>query len=361
MSNRTLLLYLPALIGGGAERVFALLASEFARRGHRVLFAVDYAAQENLGFLDPLVTLHLLPKGHLRATLGLAALLRREKPDVTFSGIGVSNLKHMIAATLAGRLRRTVISFHAFFVTENTGLLTTIGNALTPLFTRLSGASVAVSDGLKDYLVKTEGAHPARLERIYNPVIAAPETALPDAAALAARPPHVLYLGRFHPDKDVGTLLKAFSLVRHPEARLILAGDGAERPTYEAIATSLGIRETCDFVGYLANPGEVLGKARVFAFSSIRESFGNVVAEALCYGLPVVTTASEGPSEIVEHGRYGTVVAVGDAEALAAGIDAALADPGDPAERIAHARQFSVARAADQYLALFERVIARAG
>jgi glycosyltransferase involved in cell wall biosynthesis len=361
MPNRKILLYLPALIGGGAERVFALLASEFARRGHRVLFAVDYEAQENLGFLDPRVSLHLLPKGHLRATLGLAALLRQEKPDVTFSGIGVSNLKHMVAATLAGRRRRTVISFHAFFVTENTGLLTTIGNTLTPLFTRISGANVAVSDGLKSYLSEKEGACAARITRIYNPVLDAPEEAVPDAETLRARAPSVLYLGRFHPDKDVGTLLKAFSLVRHPGARLVLGGDGAERPVYEAIAESLGIRGRCDFVGYLKNPGEVLSTAKVFAFSSIRESFGNVVAEALCYGLPVVTTASEGPSEIVAHGRYGTIVPIRDAQALAAAIDAALADPGDPAERADYARAFSVIHAADQYLALFEDVIARAG
>ncbi|MCA0405584.1 MAG: glycosyltransferase [Proteobacteria bacterium] len=360
MAHHTILLYLPALIGGGAERVFALLASAFVRAGHEVHFAVDHEAQENLVFLDSRVQLHVLPRGHLFATLGLARLLMRLKPDVTLSGIGVSNLKHMIAATMTGRRKRAIISFHAFFATENSGLLTRIGNTLTPLFTRMAGHAVAVSDGLKRYVIDVERAYAPRVRRIYNPVILAPESAVPDAAALAARPPVVLYLGRFHPDKDVGTLLRAFAEVKHPGARLILAGDGVERASYEAQAEALGIRARCDFLGYVKNPGEVLGQAKVLACSSIRESFGNVVAEALGYGLAVVSTAAEGPAEILGQGKFGAVVPIGDDEALAKAMDAALAEPGDPALRVAHAQQFSVEHAASEYLTLFDEVIAKA-
>ncbi len=361
MRSRKILLYLPALMGGGAERVFALLASAFVRRGHAVLFAVDYEAPENLGFLDPRVRLILLPRGHLRATLGLRALLAREKPDVSLSGIGVSNLKHMIAATLAGRRKRSILSFHAFFITESSGLLTSLGNALTPLFTRWAGHSVAVSDGLRQDLIHARGGYAPRLTRIHNPVVCAPAERLPDAAALRARPPHVLYMGRLHPGKAVDTLLEAFTQVQYPGARLLLAGDGAERAQYEALAERLGIRGRCDFLGYLKDPGEAFGQARVFAFPSLRESFGNVTAEALGHGLPVVATATVGAQEVLDQGRHGTIVPVGDSAALARGIDAALADPGEPGPRIAHAARFAPEHAADQYMALFEAVIARAG
>lgn len=360
MSRRKILLYLPALLGGGAERVFALLASEFARRGHEIIFAFDHMAQENAAFIDPAVRLVDFSAGHLGATLKLAALMRREKPDVSLSGMGVANLKHMIAATLAGRLRHVVLSFHAFFVTENTALLSTLGNRLTPLFTRLAPRSVAVSDSLRRYLIEEGGASEARVQRIYNPVMAAGGAALPDAVTLAARDPVVLYLGRFHPDKDVGTLLRAFAQVNTPGARLVLAGDSAERPGYEAMAREMGLAERVHFAGYQKDPGMVLASARAFVCSSVWESFGNVVAEALAYGLPVVTTASAGPVEIVDHGRFGAIVPVGDATAMARAIEAALANPGDPAPRMARAREFSVEAAADQYLALFDEVIAQA-
>ena len=361
MPKRKILLYLPALLGGGAERVFALLASEFAARGHEVIFALDSEARENTDFLNEKVRLHVLPKGHLGATLGLASLLRREKPDCSLSGLGVANLKHMIAAFLAGRMHRAILSFHAFFDTENyKGHLSALGNTLTPIFTRLCGHSITVSEGLRTYIIEKKGGYAPRVTRIYNPVIDAPEGEKPDTAALAARAPKVLYLGRFHPDKDVGTLLKAFARVTYPGATFVLVGDSAERAEYEAMANDLGLADRVLFAGYLNDPTPLFTQARVLVSTSLRESFGNVVAEALVHGLPVVSTATAGPSEILEFGRYGTLVPIGDAEAIARAIDAALAEPGDPAPRIAHGTAFSVPVAADHYLTLMESVIARA-
>jgi glycosyltransferase involved in cell wall biosynthesis len=356
MHPRKFLFYMHALAGGGAERVFAILASEFARRGHEVLFAVDFDAPENRGFLDQSIRLVTLPRGHAGAVVALARLLRREKPDVSLSGIGVSNLKHMIAALMAGRHRRAIISFHGFFPSEPQ-FLSRIGNHLTPLLTRLCGGAVAVSDALADTLVRKHGASPARTMRIYNPVdpLEAPQSL--SREALKGRDPVILFVGRMAPDKDIGTLLGAFARVTHPGARLAIVGDGPERAGFEAQAARMGHAARITFHGYQPNPGAAYRAARVFALTSRRESFGNVVAEALAHGLPVVTTASAGPSEIIDHGRFGAIVPIGDEAAFAAALDRALADPGDPAPRIARAAEFSIDRAADAYLALAEDLI----
>lgn len=350
---------MPALIGGGAERVWALLASEFARRGHEVIFAVDYEAEENRAFLDSAVRRVTLPGGHLRAVLGLARLIRAEKPDATLSGLGVANLKHMIAAVLAGRRRRGIISYHGFFPSEPQ-FLSRLGNELTPLLTRLAGGAVAVSDGLRDALLTRHRAAPGSVTRIYNPVHIANDTGRPDRAALAARPPVVLFVGRLHADKDLPMLLEAFAAVRHPGARLEIVGDGPLRGELEALAARLGIAERVAFRGYIADPAPAYRGARCLALSSRRESFGNVVAEALDHGLPVVATATDGPAEILEQGRFGALVPIGDAGAMARALDAALDDPGDPAPRIAHAAGFAVDRATENYLAMTEAVIANA-
>jgi glycosyltransferase involved in cell wall biosynthesis len=96
----------------------------------------------------------------------------------------------------------------------------------------------------------------------------------------------------------------------------------------------------------------------VLVLTSRLESFGNVVAEGLAHGLPVVSTATAGPCEILDHGRHGAIVPIGDATAVAEAIDAALADPGDPLPRMEHAALFSIERATDAYLAAAEAVIA---
>ena len=86
-----------------------------------------------------------------------------------------------------------------------------------------------------------------------------------------------------------------------------------------------------------------------------------MVVEALANGLPVVTTQCQGPEEILDHGRYGRIVPYNDDRAMADAIDACLANPGDPKERIARAREFSVEVGLDSYSHLFDVVIARNG
>lgn len=359
MQTRKFLFYTHALAGGGAERVWALIASEFARRGHRVLFAVDSEAPENRRFLVPAVELVALPPGHHRAILGLAGLMRRERPDVTLSAIGASNLKAMLAALLVGRPRHLLVSYHGFFPSEPQ-LLSRIGNHLAPLLTRLAGSAVAVSDALRHALVTQHGASPARTITIHNPVDPLGAPARLSESDLLARPPQCLFVGRFSPDKDIPTLLRAFALVRHPEARLLIIGDGALRPLIEAERARLGLAGRVTLAGYLPDPSAAYLGSRVLAMSSIRESFGNVVAEALAHGLAVVSTNAAGPAEILGQGRYGMIVPVGDALALARAIDAALAEPGDPALRMDRARDFSIERATASYLAACEAVIAGA-
>lgn len=360
MPSRKYLFYMPALIGGGAERVWALLASEFARRGHDVTFAVDYDSVENETFIDPAVKRVTLPRGHVGATFGLARLLLTLKPDVSLSGLGVANLKHMIAALLTLRHRRAVISYHGFFASEPQ-FLSRLGNRLTPVFTRLCGRAVTVSDGLRNALIAKHGASSARLMRIYNPVYRAEgEQTRPDAISLAGRAPIALFVGRLNVDKDLPTLLAAFSKVTHAGATLDIVGDGPLRADLEREAARLGIGDRVRFMGYLRDPSAAYRQARCLVLTSKRESFGNVVAEALDHGLPVVATATDGPSEILEHGRFGAVVPIGDAAAIAQAIDEALAAPGDPAPRLAHAAAFAVDRATDAYLAMAEAVIAEA-
>ncbi|GJD30177.1 N-acetylgalactosamine-N, N'-diacetylbacillosaminyl-diphospho-undecaprenol4-alpha-N-acetylgalactosaminyltransferase [Methylobacterium adhaesivum] len=354
--RRSLLFYTHAVTGGGAERVWALLASGLAARGHTVTLAYDHDADGAEAALDPRVRRLALGANHAVAVARLARHLAREKPDLSLSALAVSNLKHAAAALLAGRARRAVLSFHGHPASEPQRL-SRLGNAATPVLTRLTAGSIFVSDGLMAHYVRKAGAAPGRAVRLYNPVEVAAARPARDAAELLARPRRVLAVGRLAPAKDFATLLRAFARVRS-DASLVIVGEGPERPALEALVETLGLQARVTLTGHVERPWHLYREAACFAASSRAEAFGNVLVEALAHGLPVASTACDGPVEILAGGRFGALVPVGDAPALAAAIDAMLADPGAPDGRVARAATFSVDAAVARYEALFDTLLA---
>jgi glycosyltransferase involved in cell wall biosynthesis len=354
---RKILFYTHALAGGGAERVLALLASGFARAGAEVLFAVDYEADENAGYLDAGIRRIVLGAEHARSVMALAYLLRREKPDVSISALGGQNLKHVAAAMLAGRARRAILSYHGFAVAEPK-LLSRLSYFATPLTTRLAGQTVCVSDALRHDIIARWHANPHRTRRIYNPALdGRPLTVATSAADIRLRqPPLVLACGRLIETKRFPDLVAAFAAVSPRSAELAILGEGPERATIEAAVARHGLEGRVHLPGYVHDLRPWYGRAACLAVSSASESFGLVVVEALAFGLPVVATDCGGPPEILGFGHHGRIVPVGDAAAMAEAISAALADPGDPAPRIVRAADFSLATALDQYRVLFDDI-----
>jgi glycosyltransferase involved in cell wall biosynthesis len=357
MTPRRILLYTHAMTGGGAERVWALLASGLARRGHDVVLVTDFDAPENETFVAPGVRRVTLGGNHWRSVRALAQLLREEKPDVAMSALSVSNLKLTLAAALAGALARTVLSYHGYASSEPQ-TLSRIGYVSTGLITRLTAATVCVSDGLRDYIVRHWKAPAKKAVRIYNPVDKGPLEPAATEAELRARGPIVLSAGRFVPYKDFPALVRAFARVTPSDARLVILGEGPERPKIEAEIARLDLGGRVELAGYQPEPWRYYASASCFALASKQEPFGLVVVEALANGLPIVSTNCDGPCEILAAGRFGAVTKPGDEQALARAITAALAQPGDPRHRIERAQEFSLAQGLDQYELLFETVIA---
>jgi glycosyltransferase involved in cell wall biosynthesis len=346
--SRKLLFYTHGLTSGGAERVIARLASGFAARNDHVILAVDFEAQDSLAFLSKDVDLRVLPTGHARATQALSRMLRQERPAASLSAISVSNIKHAAAAVLAGRSRRAILTYHGFYESEPERL-SNISYRLTPILTRIVGATVAVSDRLRDDLMARFAAPAHKLRTIHNPAAPEPFPATLSQDDLATRAPIVLSMGRLAPDKDFLTLLRAFARLTHSDARLIILGEGPERERLEAEARALGVENRVAMPGFLQDMSAELASARCFALSSQRETFSLACVEALAHGLPAVVTDCGGPAEIVNDPALGALVPVGNVAALAQAIDLSLAQPGDPAARQRRARDFSLETALDRY------------
>ena len=170
-------------------------------------------------------------------------------------------------------------------------------------------------------------------------------------ATLPGQPGQRLFaLGRLHPNKGFDTLLRALALL--PGATLALAGDGAERDALGRLARELGVAERVQFLGWRTDTAALLAACDVFICPSRHEPLGNVVLEAWSAARPVVAAASQGPTELIEHGNTGLLVPKDAPEPMAAAIAGLLAEPARAAALAAAGRaEFLRAHAAGPVLA----------
>lgn len=357
MSIAKILCYTHGLVDGGAERLWACLATAFKERGYNVVFVQDFEADDNRSNLHPDIPLITLGKGHFRATRRLADVLKREQPDIALSAVGGCNTKLLAAIALSRVRTQAIISYHGYNEWK-TGWLSWFTYLSLPVLSRAANRTVAVSDGLRDELVRRWRANPDKTITIHNPVFFPAGITTPSAQDFAARAPIVLAVGRLVVEKDFRTLIRAFRRVRTPGARLVILGKGPQRAMLEREIKRLGLENKVSMPGYSREPWAAYASAKVFALSSISEPFGNVIVEAMAFGLPVVATACSGPLEILKHGRHGRIVSLMDEVQLAQAIDDTLADPGDPRERRKRAEIFSFDVRVPAYTALFDEVLA---
>jgi glycosyltransferase involved in cell wall biosynthesis len=354
-------LFVPSMRGGGAERVMLTLASEFARRGHGVDLVL--ASAEGPYLADVPETVRVVDLGSRRVVASLPALiryLRRERPEAMLSAMGRVNVVALWARRLAGAKTRLVVSEH------NTLSLATQGAAswrqrfmpwLEHLFYPWADGIVAVSSGVAEDLSQIARLPRGEIEVIYNPfpvdeIARKAEEPLEHPGFEPGGPPVVLGVGRMMAQKDFPALLRAFARVRSVRpARLLILGEGEDRPRLEALARELGVAGDVLMPGFVENPYSYMRRSSVLVLSSAWEGLPSVLIEALACGCPVVSTdCPSGPREILADGRYGTLVPVGDDGAMAEGILSALDAPAEPGVLRARAAELCKDDVPDRYL-----------
>jgi len=361
-----LALFLPSLRGGGAERVMLSLAEGFAQRG----FCVDLvlAKAEGPYLKDVSREVRIVDLNASRVIKSLPSLvryLRSEKPDAMLSAMGHANIVAICARSLAMVSTRVVVSEHSTLSLSMQNAPTKRGRFmpwLMKFFYPRANGIIAVSKGVADDLARVIGLPRKRITVIYNPVVT-PEVLQKAQEPIdhpwfrPGEPPVILGIGRLTRQKDFPTLIRAFALVRKERpARLMILGEGEERHNLEDLSRKLEITDDVDMPGFVDNPYKYMAHAAVFVFSSAWEGFGNVLVEAMACGCPVVSTdCPSGPAEILENGRYGRLVPVGDVESLARAIIETLNDPPDGKQLRRRAEDFSAERIVDKYLELFNR------
>jgi glycosyltransferase involved in cell wall biosynthesis len=340
MSPVDVSLFAPSFDSGGVERMFTQLARGLAQRGLAVDLVVRRHAGKYLSAMREdvrLVELESLDRDMLRAAV---KYLQDSRPGVLVSSKEDNNELAVAAKMQAGVATRVFVRAAIaesarvaaqFFLTRWRSY-----RAMRRIYRQADGV-IAVSRDLAEDVASITGIPVATIHVAHNPVVT-PEMFEQARAPLEhpwfreGAPPVIVGIGRLARVKNFALLIRAYARVRRElSCRLIILGEGRERRTLERLAKVLGVAGDVELAGFVENPFAYLSRARLFASASLAEGSPNALTEALALGIPVVSSdCRSGPREILQGGRYGALVPVGDEAALAVAMLGALKQSHDP-------------------------------
>lgn len=352
---------LPDLHGGGVERIRLVLAGEFVRMGYCVEFVLMRACGSLLTEAQGSFTVVDLGCSRTRdLPFALARYLKRHRPD--------SLCVAMWPLTVIAPLMRLVGYRGHILVSEHNTLSIqyrnwgrvhrTVLRSSMAVSYRLATARVGVSAGVVEDLAILSGLSRHMFEVVHNPV--SPRTtpsflSIQQAEKLWNTPRglRILTVGSMKDQKNHSLLLRVVARIGRSDLKLMFVGTGAKEQDLRSLADDLGLSAQVIFAGFHSDPTAFYQTADLFVLPSDYEGFGNVIVEALRCGLPVVSTdCPSGPREILDGGRYGQLVAVGDEQAMATAIQSSLNEKTASEVLRKRASEFSSEKAARAYLRL---------
>ncbi len=361
---KKIIIVLPNLCGGGAERLHVNLANDWVAQGFDVEFILLRKKGELIPLLAPEIAVIGLNVDRFRsAVFPLIIRLRKSRPQVVLAAMWPLTSVVVLAWILSGRIGKLFLSEHAnlsmFYLVELIAKPWYL-EKIIKLTYRLAHGVIAVSRGVKKDLCELGNLPDSLVRVIYNPV-ATGISSVRETPSVRAKlwgtgyDCHILAVGRLVLQKDYETLIKAFALLsENLNAQLVILGEGPLRTELEVLVNQLDLDGCVLLPGFIIDPYPWFRSADLFVLSSRFEGFGNVIVEAFECGLPVVSTnCLSGPSEILADGRYGKLVPIQDPFALSAAMVESLDVSHDRAELIRRAQDFSIRKISDEYLTYF--------
>lgn len=345
----------------GVDRIMQRLLPSMAARGYQV----DLLQVRGHGpHIEPGPNLEVIDLGaaHVGTALpGLIRYLRRRRPQVIFSDKDRVNRTALLGRLLSGSRARLALrngTTVSVDLADRKPLDRWLQLRSMRRLYRHADAVLMPSAGAAEDFARLSGLPRERIRVVPSPVVS--ERLFELAAAPVDHPwladkraPVILGVGELCARKDFETLIRAFArLRRHREAKLIILGRGKRRDRLLQLAQALGVAGDVDLPGFDANPYRYMARADVFALTSRWEGLGLVLVEALALGTPVVATdCPNGPAEVLERGRYGALVPVGDDEALAKALNGTLEQRPDAHALREASLRYTVEASTDAYLA----------
>ncbi len=357
----TLALVIHNLGTGGAQRVLTTLANSWADSGRSVcVISIDGSEDDFfqlagnvrhvvLDVRGPTISLFKLNGLYMtvKRVLAIRKAIKNTSPDVVIAFLGVNNILTILAAT--GMNVRVVIS------ERNDPAREKLGFGWDFLRKVLYRRASLVSANTRGALQTMRAYVPAdKLVFVPNPM-----PCVDRESATGKTDKMLLAVGDLRHQKAHDLLLRACAGVfrTRPDWRLVIVGDGPLWGALHELADSLGISASIIWTGR-AEPDEFYRRAQIFLLPSRYEGTPNALLEAMNHGLPaIVTDASPGPLEYIDHDKSGLVVPVDDAHALSNAILRLIGDERLRQELGAAAAQRLKGNRLEQALKGWERAI----
>lgn len=346
----------------GVDRLMRNLMPAVARRG----FGVDQLKVRrhgpDLGEAPGVRVIDLGSRHVYSSFASIVRYLRKEKPIVLLSDKDKVNRTALLARMYSHSDVRIVVRSGTTISVDlsNRSVLDRwVQRTSMKLLYRRAHAVIVPSNGAARDLAQFTGLPTSLIRTLHSPVVPANIFEVPapppDHSWFGSGgPPVILGVGELSPRKDFATLVRAFAQVRKQrDCRLVILGRGGDLEALRALAKNLDVAADVDFPGFQQNVLSFMSHAAAFALCSKWEGLGIVLVEAMACGTPVVSTdCPSGPRELLQDGRLGPLVPVGDDRALAVALDQLLSRPGDAAACRAAAKPYEIESATTAYLAV---------
>lgn len=293
---------LASLGSGGAERVVSLLANKMVERGHQVEIIclkfndVYYQTDSRVK-----VTLAMQQtKNRLTEVFWLRKYLKKQNPDVVIpftEGVYCFTILSLLGTGIP------IIASERL----DPAAMSKTRKILKRLLLPFADWLVVQTQSIKEYFPESIQK---KTSIIYNPVN--DESLSPTLPSREGRLNRIISVGRLYPQKNQAMMIRAFAKVADvfPDWQLVIFGEGPLRAELESLVSSFKLQDRVLLPGRTEHVVEELRKSKIFCMSSDYEGMSNAMIEAICVGLPIVSTKVSGTDELIQDGINGLLVDV---------------------------------------------------
>ncbi len=305
-----IVLVIPTLKQGGAERVMSELANKFEKRGNEVTMALwiggeqFYHLNRNIKIID-FKSAHDSKidkiKGLVNTVFSLRRTFKEKQPDAVISFLTKSNIISLLSASFLDT---------KIYISER-GSPERWDKAHPWITIKLRDLTYGKAAG---FIAQTKDAKKAAESKFgIKKCRVIPNPIKSQKIVQTEKEKIILNVGRLHEGKGQDLLIDMFAKLDAPDWRLIILGEGPYRETLEKMIQALGLKDRVEVPGAMKNIDYWLSRASIFAFPSLHEGFPNALAEAMAAGVPSVSfDCTTGPADLIEDGENGFLVPLND-------------------------------------------------
>jgi GalNAc-alpha-(1->4)-GalNAc-alpha-(1->3)-diNAcBac-PP-undecaprenol alpha-1,4-N-acetyl-D-galactosaminyltransferase len=314
---------------GGAERSLSVLSEEWIKTNEVKIIIFDgcdlaYSLSGDVINLKlpALEGIFLKIFQFFRRFIKLIKLFKIENPDLVISFMESANFPSILASSFTGNLKKLIISVRA-----DPLMMLKTQRLLIPFLYRFPKKIITVSKGVGNSLIKM-GIPEKKIRIIYNPL----PSSMPSIFISLLKPNntpknYILGVGRLDKYKNFEKLIEAFSNLSDSNIHLVILGEGPERKKLENMILNKNLSDRIHLLGLVDDIWPWYRYAKCFVSSSLSESWGNVIVEAMSQGCPVVAFDCDfGPREIITDSLNGLLVKTNDVQSLSKAITTLIID-----------------------------------